>query len=73
MPWICPRCQVVNADWVAQCSCQPPVITRTATTTEPTYPTPVCTCWNGSRCAIHGGNTWTVCDGDSASPQEPTR
>jgi hypothetical protein len=22
-PWICPRCQVVHAPWVAQCACKP--------------------------------------------------
>lgn len=28
-PWICPRCGVVHAYWVARCDCRPPTVTGT--------------------------------------------
>lgn len=31
-PWICPRCGIVHAGWVPQCTCKPPTM-RTSSTT----------------------------------------
>jgi hypothetical protein len=35
-PWICPRCGIVHAGWVAQCTCKPPTIS--ASTTSSVFP-----------------------------------
>ena len=54
-PWICPRCGIVHAGWVAQCTCKPPVMSITSTGTL----TLQCTCHLNGRttapqsCPIH--------------------
>lgn len=42
-PWICPRCGVVNAGWVARCTCRP-ATTVVSSGTVPQRNSPVCQC-----------------------------
>jgi hypothetical protein len=33
-PWICPRCGTVWAGWVEKCTCRPPTITTSGTSSN---------------------------------------
>lgn len=33
-PWICPRCGIVWAGWVAQCTCRAPTIVTSGTASD---------------------------------------
>lgn len=62
--WICPRCQVVHAPFVAGCDCQPPTHTATRIVGNAAF----CTCGLNTtgECPIHSPQiTWTTSGGST--------